>query len=159
MVLQLYMYEGSIPARSVLITAAALGLEIEKKIVDMANGEHRKPEFLKVSCFPCGVSLCCLICSVQILQMNPQHTVPVLVDDDYVLWESHAITPYLVEKYGKDDLLYPKNVQKRGTVNQRLHLDNSTILPLLKRVVVRISCFILCKNTSVFLDHSLCEQV
>lgn len=46
--MKLYMYETSLCARSVLITAAALGIEIEKKIVDMAKGENRSPEFLKV---------------------------------------------------------------------------------------------------------------
>lgn len=42
------MYESSLPARTVLMTAAALGIPIEKKIVDMANGEHMSAEFLKV---------------------------------------------------------------------------------------------------------------
>nr|XP_029724733.1 glutathione S-transferase 1-like [Aedes albopictus] len=30
---------------------------------------------------------------------------------------------YLVEKYGKDDKLYPKDPQKRALVNQRLYFD------------------------------------
>lgn len=47
--LKLYMYESSLPARSVLMTAAALGIKLEKKIVDMMKGEHTTPEFLKVT--------------------------------------------------------------------------------------------------------------
>lgn len=49
--LKLYMYESSLCSRSVLITAAALGINIEKKIVDMVKGEHKTPEFLKVNKF------------------------------------------------------------------------------------------------------------
>ena len=64
--------------------------------------------------------------------MNPQHTVPTLVEDDgFVLWESHAIMPYLVDKYGKeDDPLYPKDLRKRATINQRLHFNNGVLFTL-----------------------------
>lgn len=34
---------------------------------------------------------------------------------------------YLVEKYGKDDSLYPKDVQARAVVNQRLYFDMGTL--------------------------------
>lgn len=37
------------PCRSVLLTAAALGIDLELKVVDMAAGENRDPEFVKVS--------------------------------------------------------------------------------------------------------------
>lgn len=45
---KLYMHEGSGPVRSVLVTAAAIGLDLEKEIVDLSQGEHLKPEYLKV---------------------------------------------------------------------------------------------------------------
>lgn len=48
MVLKLYLHEASPVARAVLITAAAIELEIEKTFVDLVNGEQLKPEFLKV---------------------------------------------------------------------------------------------------------------
>lgn len=51
-------------------------------------------------------------------KINPLHTVPTIVDGDYVLSESHAIVTYLADKYGKDDWLYPKDLEKRGIVNQ-----------------------------------------
>lgn len=63
---------------------------------------------------------------------------PTLVDGNYVLWDSHAITAYLVDKYGKDDTLYPKDLQKRGTVNQRLHLDDSIVSGLIRGIGVYI---------------------
>lgn len=37
------------PCRSVLLTAAAIGVDLDLKVVDMAAGENRDPEFVKVS--------------------------------------------------------------------------------------------------------------
>nr|CAI5833608.1 unnamed protein product [Callosobruchus analis] len=102
MPLTLYYIEASPPVRSTLMTIKALGLEVEMKRVDLPGGEHLKPEYLKI---------------------NPLHTVPTLADGDFIVWDSHAINCYLVDKYAKDDALYPKNLQNRATVNQRLYYD------------------------------------
>lgn len=59
--------------------------------------------------------------------MNPQHTVPTLDDNGQILWESHAICTYLIDKYGKDDTLFPKNLYIRGKINQRLHFNSSIL--------------------------------
>ncbi|XP_019891139.1 glutathione S-transferase 4-like [Musca domestica] len=102
-----YYLPLSAPCRSVLMTAKALGIELNKKLLNLFEGEHLKPEFLKI---------------------NPQHTIPTLVDNGFALWESRAIMVYLVEKYGKqDDPLYPSCPKKRALINQRLYFDMGTL--------------------------------
>lgn len=61
------------------------------------------------------------------MQINPQHTIPTLVDDGFSLWESRAILVYLLEKYAPDSPLYPKDVESRALVNQRLYFDLGTL--------------------------------
>lgn len=101
-----YYLPGSAPCRAVQMAAAAVGAELNLKLLNLMTGEHMKPEFLKI---------------------NPQHTIPTLVDGDFALWESRAILTYLVEKYGKDDSLYPKDPKARAVVNQRLYFDMGTL--------------------------------
>ncbi|XP_073817741.1 glutathione S-transferase 2 [Musca autumnalis] len=102
-----YYLPLSPPCRSVLMTAKALGVKLNKKLLHLFEGEHLKPEFLKI---------------------NPQHTIPTLVDNGFALWESRAIMIYLVEKYGKhDDPLYPSCPKKRALINQRLYFDMGTL--------------------------------
>lgn len=58
------------------------------------------------------------------MQINPQHTVPLLDDNGVLIADSHAILPYLCEKYGETDQLYPKDLAKRALVDSRLHFDS-----------------------------------
>lgn len=59
--------------------------------------------------------------------MNPEHTVPLLDDNGDLIWDSHAISTYLVDKYSTDDSLYPKDLYLRARVNQRLFFDNGVL--------------------------------
>lgn len=86
--------------------AKALDVELNLKPISVQSKENLTPEFLK---------------------LNPQHTIPTLVDGDFSIWESRAILGYLADKYGKDDSLYPKDPQKRAVVNQRLFFDMGTL--------------------------------
>ncbi|XP_022208487.1 glutathione S-transferase 1-1-like [Drosophila obscura] len=102
-----YYRPGSAPCRSVLMTAKAIGVEFDKKIIlNTRAGDQFKPEYLKI---------------------NPQHTIPTLHDNGFALWESRAIMVYLVQKYAKDDRLFPKDVQKQALINQRLYFDMDTL--------------------------------
>nr|XP_017000349.2 glutathione S-transferase D6 [Drosophila takahashii] len=92
--------------RTVIMVAKALGLELNKKLVNTMDGDQLKPEFVK---------------------LNPQHTIPTLVDNGFSVWESRAIAVYLIEQYGKDDSLFPKDPKKQALVNQRLNFDMGTL--------------------------------
>jgi glutathione S-transferase len=51
------------------------------------------------------------------LALNPNGLVPVIKDDDFVLWESNTIIRYLANRYG-GDALYPAEPQARARVDQ-----------------------------------------
>lgn len=57
---------------------------------------------------------------------------PTLVDNGFVIWDSHAICAYLVDKYAKDDALYPKDLQLRARCNQRLFFDDASLYTRLR---------------------------
>jgi glutathione S-transferase len=69
-------------------------------------------------------------------QINPFHTVPTLQDEDFTIWDSHAINAYLVDKHADDDSLYPKDLQKRAVVDQRLHFDSHVLSARLGAILV-----------------------
>ncbi len=73
-----------------------LGVPYEVKILDMAKGENKTPEYLK---------------------LNPNGKIPTLVDDGFVLWESMAINYYLLEKY-EGVWLVGTTAQEHAQVNQ-----------------------------------------
>jgi len=53
---------------------------------------------------------------------------------------SRAILAYLVNQYGKDDSLYPKDPKKRAIVDQRLYFDIGTLYQGLMNYYVSTQC-------------------
>ena len=106
----IYGMPASAPCRIVTMTTEVLGLEYNYKVVDLATGDNRKPEYLA---------------------LNPMHNIPTLVDGDFVMNESRAGAAYLVNKYGKDDKLYPRDAEIRARVDQRLYFDMGTFYPVI----------------------------
>ncbi|XP_055374668.1 glutathione S-transferase 1 [Condylostylus longicornis] len=105
------------PARACMLTAKLIDLELDLKFVDFSKKEHLSVEFIK---------------------LNPQHQIPVLVDDGEVIWDSHAIMCYMVSKWAKDDKLYPKDLVTRARVDQRLHFESGVLFQIIKDMVARI---------------------
>ncbi|KOX79792.1 Glutathione S-transferase 1-1 [Melipona quadrifasciata] len=115
-----YETTQSPPCRIVRLAAAALGVELNLKQISFENQEHLTPEYLK---------------------MNPQHTIPTINDNGFIMSErfrfrldldyaiklTRAIITYLANQYGKDDSLYPKDPKKRALVDQRLYFDACTL--------------------------------
>jgi glutathione S-transferase len=102
-----YYVDMSPFCRSVMLTAKAIGVNLNKKTLDLfTKKDHMTPEFLAI---------------------NPQHCVPTLVDGDLKLWESRPICTYLVSKYAKDDSLYPKDPKKRVLIDKLLYFDMGTL--------------------------------
>merc|ERR1711872_869272 len=100
--IEVYGMPLSAPCRIVTMTAECIGVEYNFKLLDLMAGEHMKPEFLAI---------------------NPMHNIPTMVDGDFIMNESRAIAAYLVNKYAKDDKMYPKDPVVRARVDQRLYFD------------------------------------
>lgn len=91
--MKLYHTELSGNCHKVRLMLSLLGLKHERILINLAGGEHKTPNFLK---------------------LNPLGQVPVLVDEDTVIRDSQAILVYLVRKCGREDWLplEPESIAK-----------------------------------------------
>jgi len=105
--MRLYHHPYSFNARRAVMTALHLDSPVELVFVDLAKGEQRQPQFLK---------------------LNPNHKVPVLEDDGFVLWESYAIMQYLADKTPRQTL-YPSETRARADVNRWLFWCSQHLSP------------------------------
>lgn len=118
--LTLYYIDGSPPVRSTLLCIRALGLheKVNYQFVNLFRKENLQPDFLKI---------------------NPTHTVPVLDDNGFILWDSHAINEYLVTVYGgENNPLFPRDPKIRATIQQRNHFDSGSAFPAFAAMSFRI---------------------
>jgi glutathione S-transferase len=128
----LYLTRGSPACRSVLQLCRMLDLNVELKNVDFQSKEQKSEEFAK---------------------LNPVKEVPVLIDGDFVLYESRAILAYLVNSRRPDSKLYPNNPQKRAVIDQRLYYDATAVFPSNSAVVVSLCNYdttMICKYSYLF---------
>ena len=94
--LRLYFHPASDASRKVLLTAAYLELDLDLQVVDVKRLAHQQPEYLK---------------------LNPNGLFPLLIEGDFVLWESSAIMQYLAEK-NSDTPLWPSDIRLRADVTR-----------------------------------------
>lgn len=72
------------------------------------------------------------------LQLNPNATIPVLIDNDFVLWQSNSIIRYLANQYAGQQL-YPIDAKRRALIDQwidwqGIELNNSWTYALMNLV-------------------------
>ena len=85
-----------------------LGIPYEVKPVNLAAGDQKKPEYVK---------------------LNPNGAVPTLVDGDLVLWESAAICQYLADKHAEKHLAPAAGTPERGKYYQWIQYAMSGLEP------------------------------
>jgi glutathione S-transferase len=108
----LYNVNLSPNALRVRAVAHELGVTLEIVDVDLRKGENKSKSFLA---------------------LNPNGKVPVLVDGDFVLWESRAINAYLA-RLKPEKGLYPEDARKRAIVDQWSYWQAIHLGPAMQRV-------------------------
>ncbi len=64
----------------------------------------------------------------EFLAMNPHGRIPVLVDGDTTLWESHTIVRYLAARYGAGSL-WPEDPAERSLADRWMDWSQATLQP------------------------------
>ena len=107
--LKLYDYPDCPFCQKVRVVLVEKDLEYETVFVDLRRGEQKTPEFLR---------------------LNPYGKVPVLVDDDEVIYDSTVINEYLEDEYPLPHLMPEEDSQGRARVRMlEDYCDNSFIPP------------------------------
>ena len=92
------LYNANLSPNAMRVRAVAneLGIALEVIDVDLRSGGNRTKEFLA---------------------LNPNGKVPVLVDGDFVLWESRAINAYLATTKPEHGLYPPTPASGRSSIS------------------------------------------
>jgi glutathione S-transferase len=111
--MKLYNANLSPNALRVRAVASELGIDLDVVEVDFQKGENKAAPYLAI---------------------NPNGKVPVLVDGDFVLWESRAINAYLASLKPERGL-YPEDPKRRARVDQWSYWHAVHLGPATQRVV------------------------
>ncbi|TCV84076.1 glutathione S-transferase family protein [Sulfurirhabdus autotrophica] len=105
--MKLYGHPYSNAARRVQMFCEECKIPYTYQMVDLMKGEQYAPEYLA---------------------LNPNGKVPVIEDDDFVLWESNTIMRYLADKH-KAESWYPRDAKSRSQVDQWLDWSQTRLGP------------------------------
>lgn len=105
--MKVYADPITVNCRKVLAGLQMIGAPHERVHVDYFKGEQKAPAFLEI---------------------NPNASIPAMVDGDLVLWESNAILQYAADKAG-NDAAYPRDLKRRADVNRWLLWESSAWFP------------------------------
>ena len=117
--MRLYGFPPSPNTWKVRAVAAHIGLPLELEFVDLSKGQQQTPEYLA---------------------LNPTGRAPVLVDGDFILWESNAIMQYLADR--TPNRLWPNDARARADIMrwqswQLAHWDKEGCEPLIIERLVK----------------------
>lgn len=105
--MKLYDYPDCLFAQKVRVVLTEKELEFESILVDLKSGRQRTPEFLK---------------------LNPYGRVPVLIDDEVVVYDSTVINEYLQDEYPHPGML-PEDSAGRARVRLLEDYCDNSFLP------------------------------
>ena len=94
--MKLYYDPLTVNCKKVVAGFGLLGAEFEKSHVDYFGGGHKAPEYVKI---------------------NPNASLPALVDGDFTLWESNAILQYVADQKEAFDY-YPRDPKVRADIHR-----------------------------------------
>lgn len=114
--LRIWGRKNSINVQKVLWACDEIGVPWERIDAGMAFGVNNTPEFLA---------------------MNPNGLVPVINDNGFILWESHAIVRYLARKHGMGTL-WPADPQVAARADQWLDWYHCALFPDMRPIFVNL---------------------
>ena len=107
LMIKLYDYPDCPFCQKVRVVLAEKDLEYEKVHVDLRKGEQKSPEFLK---------------------LNPYGKVPVLIDEEVVVYDSTIINEYLDDEYPNPRLM-PEDSAGRARVRRLEEFADNSVSP------------------------------
>ncbi|KAF5270017.1 hypothetical protein FQR65_LT05816 [Abscondita terminalis] len=116
MAIKLYCDDVCATSRAVLLTMRALDLTIDLHQVNFFNKEQH-PDLIKLNTFG---------------------RLPVLIDEDLVICDSHVISGYLVAKYGTKSGLYSEDLKRKALIDEKLYFNSNILLPRLDSLLYPI---------------------
>ncbi|MGZ3419024.1 MAG: glutathione S-transferase family protein [Polyangiales bacterium] len=108
---KLHGFPMSPNTRRAMLGLEESGLEYELSPVDLMSGAHKHADYLA---------------------LNPTGRVPVLVDGDFVLWESNAILEYVAAQSNKG--LGPRDARERGEISRWMFMNAAHLSPAFAHV-------------------------
>ncbi len=97
----------TVNCRKAIAGLKLIGAEYDLMFVDYFKGEQKNAPYLAI---------------------NPNASIPAMVDGDLTLWESNAILQYAADKVGNQSA-YPKDLRTRADINRWLLWESSSWFP------------------------------
>lgn len=95
------------PCRAVQQFMLEIDIPFEEQLVNILEGENEQEDFKA--------------------RYNPTGQIPILVDGDFVVWESAAIASYLNERFAAPAHWFGEDQRQRARIQQYLHWHSTTL--------------------------------